>query len=212
MIKNYIFDFDGTLADTAGGIIKTMQETFKSFGFPTPSAEAVKNVIGLQLPGCMRGLGVKEEMVDEVCAAYRKLFPEIAIDYVGIFPGVKETLTQLRNEGKLLAIATSRNEASLKMIMKRHGMEDYFEVIVSATDNLPSKPAPDMVLTIMERKGLKAEETMVIGDTTFDIGMGNNAGCHSVAVTYGNHTREQLMTAEPDFIIDSMKELPKCMK
>ena len=207
MIQNYIFDFDGTIADTAGGIIKTMQETFKEHGLPAPSPEKIKHVIGLPLGKCMDGLGIATEKVDEMCATYRRLFPDIAMDYVGIFPEVKDTLTTLRNKGKVLAIATSRNEASLGMIMQRHGMDGYFEEIISATDNLPSKPAPDMVLEIMKRLEMNEEETLVIGDTTYDIEMGNAAYCYTCAVTHGNHDREKLSTANPNFIIDSFSDI-----
>lgn len=211
MIKNYIFDFDGTVADTIGGIVATMQETFRLQGRDIPSVEEIKRVIGLPLEGCMRGLGITVEGdVAELCATYRRIFPDIAMSQIQLFPDVKETLTELHNQGKRLAIATSRNKNSLTEIMKRHGVLDYFELLVSSSDGYAPKPAPDMVLGILDRLGISDSETVVIGDTSFDIEMGNKAHCWTCAVTYGNHTREKLMTAQPNFIVDSFSEVLSC--
>lgn len=211
MIKNYIFDFDGTVADTIGGIVATMQETFRLQGRDIPSVEEIKGVIGLPLEGCMRGLGIAVEGdVAELCATYRRIFPDIAMSQIELFPDVKETLTELHNQGKRLAIATSRNRNSLTEIMKRHGVLDYFELLVSSSDGYAPKPAPDMVLGILDRLGISDSETVVIGDTSFDIEMGNKAHCWTCAVTYGNHTREKLMTAQPNFIVDSFSEVLSC--
>lgn len=211
MIKNYIFDFDGTVADTTGGIVATMQETFRLYDRDIPSVEDIKGVIGLPLDGCMRGLSITDESdVTELCATYRRIFPDIAMSQIELFPEVKETLTELHKQGKRLAIATSRNKVSLTEIMKRHGVLDYFELLVSASDGYAPKPAPDMVLGILDQLGINENETVVIGDTTFDIEMGNKAHCWTCAVTYGNHTRERLMIAQPNFIIDSFSEVLSC--
>ena len=141
MIKNYIFDFDGTVADTIGGIVATMQETFRLQGRDIPSVEEIKGVIGLPLEGCMRGLGITVEGdVAELCATYRRIFPDIAMSQIQLFPDVKETLTELHKQGKRLAIATSRNRNSLTEIMKRHGVLDYFELL----------PGPRMMYQLLD--------------------------------------------------------------
>lgn len=211
MIKNYIFDFDGTVADTIGGIVATMQETFRLHGREIPSVDEIRGVIGLPLDGCMRALDISDESdVIELCATYRRIFPDIAMSQIELFPTVKETLTELHKNGKCLAIATSRNKHSLTEIMKRHGVLDNFDLLVSASDGYAPKPAPDMVLGILDKLGINQSETLVIGDTTFDIDMGNKAHCWTCAVTYGNHTRERLMTAQPNFIIDNFCEVLSC--
>ena len=211
MINNYIFDFDGTIADTIGGIVATMQETFRLHGREMPSVDDIKGVIGLRLDDCMRGLGIADEgEVTELCATYRRIFPDIAMSKIELFPEVKETLTELHKQGKRLAIATSRNKHSLTDIMKRHGVLDYFDLLVSASDGYAPKPAPDMVLGILDKLDINESETLVIGDTTFDIDMGNKAHCWTCAVTYGNHTRERLMTAQPNFIVDNFCEVLSC--
>lgn len=211
MVKNYIFDFDGTVADTIGGIVATMQETFRLHGREIPSVDEIKGVIGLRLDDCMRGLGIADEgEVTELCATYRRIFPDIAMSKIELFPDVKETLTVLHKQGKRLAIATSRNKHSLTEIMKCHGILDYFDLMVSASDGYAPKPSPDMVLGILNKLGINESETLVIGDTTFDIEMGNKAHCRTCAVTYGNHTRERLLTAQPNFIVDNFCEILSC--
>ncbi len=211
MIKNYIFDFDVTVDDTIGGIVATMQETYRLHGREIPTVDDIKGVIGLRLDDCMRGLGIADEdEVIELCATYRRIFPDIAMSKIELFPGVKETLTELHKQGKRLAIATSRNKHSLTEIMKRHGVLEYFDLLASASDGYAPKPAPDMVLGVLEEMGISESETMVIGDTTFDIEMGNKAHCWTCAVTYGNHTRDRLMTAQPNFIIDNFCEVLSC--
>lgn len=211
MIKNYIFDFDGTVVDTIRGIVATMQETFRLHDREIPTVDEIKGVIGLPLDGCMRGLGVADEGdVTELCATYRRIFPDVAMSQIELFPEVKDTLIELHKQDKRLAIATSRNKVSLTEIMKRQGVYDYFELLVSASDGYEPKPSPAMVMGILERMDITENETMVIGDTTFDLEMGNNANCWTCAVTYGNHTRERLLTAQPNFIVDSFSEILAC--
>lgn len=186
MITTYIFDFDGTIADTIKGITATMQETFRLHGWDIPVIEDIKGVIGLSLDGCMRGLGMADENdVTEMCATYRRIFPDVAMSQIELFPEVKDTLIELHKQGKRLAIATSRNKVSLTEIMKRHGVYDYFELLVSASDGYEPKPSPAMVMGILERMDIAENETMVIGDTTFDLEMGDKAHCWTCAVTYG---------------------------
>ena len=199
-----LFDFDGTLANTAPGIVLTMQKTFEEMGLAIPTEEAVRHTIGLPLKDCVRILGNFDDRQAEAGAAiYRRLFPLYEIDHISIFPEVQETLATLAAHGLRMAICTSRNKFSLDSILRRYHMEAFFETIITAdTHTLRPKPAPDMALVLMERLGIRAEETLVVGDTSFDIEMGRQAHCPTAAVTYGNHSRQQLLAACPTYIID----------
>lgn len=201
-MRAIFFDFDGTLADTAPGIVLTMQSTFRELGLPVPSEEAVRQTIGLPLSDALPLLGAPAA---EGMAVYQRLFPSCELTHISIFPEVWETLSRLKTNGIRMAICTSRNKESLDSIVTRHGLEGFFETVVTGSDGIPAKPAPDMVLTLLQRTGVG--QALVVGDTTFDIGMGNAAGCPTCAVTYGNHSAEQLQTAHPTYIIDRFSQL-----
>ena len=206
--KAILFDFDGTLADTAPCILRTMRETFTRMDIPVPDDEAMKATIGLPLEDALQLLGrLDDEGRTEAAALYRKLFPDYEGEFVKIFPRVRETLSRLKSDGIRMAIVTSRGLNSLLAINSHNDLGQYFETMVTNNDHLTPKPAPDMVLALLERMQLCKDETLVIGDTTFDIEMGNRAGCDTCAVTYGNHSRSKLATANPTFYIDHFNEL-----
>lgn len=212
-ILGIIFDFNGTLADTATVIVETMTRTFRDMGCPVPSEDAMRHTIGMKLLIALAQFGnLNECEASDALERYKKIFKEDGICRVALFPEVAEVLRRLREAGLRLAIATSRDADSLVSILKRNGVEDCFETFVSNDDRLAPKPDPQMVLTLLERMGLSADETVVVGDTTFDIDMGNGAGCTTCAVSWGNHDRKTLADAKPDFTIDSFSELPKLIK
>ena len=209
MPKAILFDFDGTLANTAPGIVLTMQKTFQEMCLPIPTDEEVRHTIGLPLKKCLQTLGqLSDKEAEEGTAIYRKLFPVYEIEHISIFPSVSETLSLLFSQGIRMAICTSRNKFSLDSILQRYALKNYFETILTAdTHQLNPKPAPDMALVLMERLQVNASQTLVVGDTTFDIEMGNRAHCATVAVTYGNHSRQQLLSANPTHIIDRFDQI-----
>lgn len=210
MTKAVFFDFDGTLADTAPGILKTMEQTFKDMGVAIPKEEDMLSTIGLRLDLALQKLGnFSDEKAQEAAAIYRKNFVTFELGYITIFPKVKETLQVLKSRNIRMAVATSRGINSLGSICERHGIKEYFETCVTYNDNLPPKPAPDMVLALLERMNLQKDEALVVGDTTFDIEMGNRAGCKTIAVTYGNHPLPRLLEANPTYVIDTFDEILK---
>lgn len=208
MIRAVIFDFDGTLADTAMGIVSTMYQTFRELELPLPSEAAIRDTIGLPLAQAMQILqDLDAEHGEAAASVYRRLFPSVGIHLVTFFPGVHDVLKALNSKGIRVAIATSRGTPSLVEILANNHASDLVETFVTSSDNLPPKPSPGLVLALLERMGLDSGEVLVVGDTTFDIEMGNSAGCRTCAVTYGNHSREKLMTASPTYIIDAFPQL-----
>lgn len=209
--KAYLLDFDGTIANTVRCITATMHETFRQMGFAPeqiPSYDAMVETIGLPLLGALKDLGnLDDERAQYATDLYRQIFKTLEKETIEIFPHVAETIRELHRQGKRLAIVTSRNYPSLERILQYHGLFNYFEEFMTNTPGIAPKPAPDMVNILLERMGLRPEDAIVIGDTTFDIEMGNRAGCRTIAVTYGNHSREKLCTASPTQVIDSFDQL-----
>lgn len=212
MIRYLVFDFDGTLADSTEGIIKTTRATFARMGLPEPADADVRQGIGLPLKGALQTAGIPVNRLDEGADIYHEVFYEIAPKHIVLFPGVKDALAELASLGYRMGIATSRSEHSLVMLLGEHGISQFFEVLGAVGSVERPKPNPDIVLWVLARMGASPDQALVIGDTVFDIQMGKSARCSTCAVTYGNHGREQLLTSEPDFLIDDLRQLPRLLR
>lgn len=212
-IRCIIFDFDGTLADTAAGIVATQQEMLRRLGLPESSPEQMRAAIGLPLKECLRvGANVPDSMLESAAKLYREIFFDCASEFIEIFDGVRPTLEWLSDKGIEMAIATSRGRNSLGRILEAHGLTEFFKDWVTADDCIKPKPAPDLVLALLERMGRSSAETLVVGDTTFDIQMGKGAGCRTLGVSYGNHSPEMLATATPDWIAGDCRYIMDLLK
>jgi len=209
MFKNIIFDFDGTIADTNQGIINTFTRSFEELKLAVPSVAEMSATIGLPLRQAFGVLHpeLDDAMLDTCFATYRRFFYEYELLAISLFPKVKETLEELHSRGVRMAIATSRGRNSLDIIMENVGINGYFEGVFTVESVTRHKPAPDLALLIIKELGLSPEETLVVGDTTFDLMMGQGAGCKVCGVTYGNHPTEKLREVSPDFIVDSFDGL-----
>lgn len=210
--KAIIFDFDGTLADTAPVILTTMRATFETLGKAVPTEADMRATIGLPLWQALRDLAsLAPAEIEPTVALYRRLFPSDG-GAVSLFPGVAATLRRLHEAGLTLAVCTSREESSLRAILRANGVEQYFSQFVTNTDGLAPKPAPDMVTELLRRVRLTPAEAIVVGDTTYDILMGAAAGCPTVAVTYGNHPLSRLLTSRPTYVINRFEEITQLSK
>lgn len=211
-IKNIILDFDGTLGDTAAVIIQTMQATIKELNLPVRSDEECAAMIGLRLIEIPAVLFPECGDIGELYAeTYRRLFYTFNTDgAVTLYPHVMETLEQLKRRGITLTIASSRSHASLTQYVESLGLSSLISYILGADDVKEGKPNPELVNKILGIFHFKAEETLVVGDTIFDIKMGKNAGTMTCGVSYGNGSRESLLGS--DWIIDDFGELLELMK
>lgn len=210
--KLIILDFDGTLADTSRGIVRTMTATFEQCGYAVPSDAAICRTIGLPLVQSIAELaGIEGEKLVEAVDTYRELFETIGNKGVTLFPEVKETLCTLHELGYTLCIATSRGHESVKSMCRELGILPFMSHIVACEDVEKAKPHPEAVLTLMQKTAMTPSQTWVVGDTTFDIGMGRGAQCRTIGVTYGNHTREELLGAHATKVIDRFSDVLKCV-
>ena len=205
--KIIILDFDGTLADTAGVIIRTMQATIQELGLPSRTDSQCAAMIGLRLAEIPAALYPDHEIDGDLYAAtYRRLFHIFNTDgAVELYPNVLETLKELKGRGLTLTIASSRSNASLTDYMKSLDLTDTITYILGAEDVKEGKPAPEPVIRTLKEFGFSPEEAIVVGDTVFDIKMGQNAGTRTCGVTYGNGSRESL--SEADWLIDDFSNL-----
>lgn len=207
-----VFDMDGTLIDTQGLISEHMATAFSGHGLPEPTPADVRQIIGLSLPVAIARLARSEDpvFVDRVVETYRAAYRsglEQSADREPLFPGARAALDRLRTRPDiLLGIATGKGLAGVSRILANHGLTDYF-VTLQTPDHNPSKPAPGMLLRAMAETGMSPNETIMIGDTVFDIELAVNAGCRSVGVTWGYHDPADLLRAGAWAIIDSYEQL-----
>lgn len=208
-MKTIILDFDGTIADTRQSILETVRRTLLALSLPPVNDLDVQNVIGLPLRETFIRVAhiTDETMVEKAMATYREIFGDVSKHVVKLFPNVAETLHTLKEKGLILAIASSRGHESLETLMNMLGISSYISFILGEQDVVNKKPAPDMVLRILDQTGTVAKDALVVGDTIYDIQMGQGAGCLTCGVTYGNQTSEQLRKQGADYIIDDFAQI-----
>ena len=210
-MKLIILDFDGTLADTRGLIVKTMQQTIASLGLESRTDDECASMIGLPLKQAFTDLiPMTDAMGDQCVDTYRRIFNENNAAYtIPTFSNVLETLRLLSQKGYTLTIASSRSHRSLMEFVVGMDLQEVLSYVLGAEDVSQAKPNPEPVLNTLEKFGCSPDEALVVGDTWYDIEMGRRAGVRTCGVTYGNGTREELLNAGADFLIDDFGELLK---
>ncbi|NLT99931.1 MAG: HAD-IA family hydrolase [Pseudomonas lundensis] len=206
--KLLIFDWDGTLADSIGRIVTSMQEAAQRAGRAERDDEAIKGIIGLGLPEAI--LTLYPDMAAEQVIAFRQHYANtyIALDAEPspLFVGVVESLEAFRAQGYRLAVATGKARRGLDRVLKAHGWERFFDV-TRAADETASKPDPLMLNQILAHCDMRPEQALMVGDASFDLLMARNAGIDSVAVSYGAQSIERLRGFDPVLEVDHFPEL-----
>lgn len=201
-----IFDWDGTLIDSADKIVACMQAAAKEVEMPIPTDAAVRNIIGLGLPEAVDVIfeGISPEKNEAIRLQYAKHFKaadQIPCDF---FPGVIDALNRFKAQGYILAIATGKSRVGLNRMLANAGLSHFFD-ITRCADETKSKPDPLMLKEILAAYPNK--KACMVGDTEFDLGMAQALGMTSIGVSYGAHDVERLKRHDPALIIDHFSEL-----
>jgi phosphoglycolate phosphatase len=207
-----IFDWDGTLIDSAGHIASALQAAFRDLALPVPSTMAARHVIGLGLHDAMAYLnpGLGRNRYDDIADRYRAHF--LAGDRaVELFPAVATGIPALHLDGYLLAVATGKSRRGLDRSLQQTGLDRYFHASRCADEGFP-KPHPDMLHNVMRQLGAEPARTLMIGDTTHDLQMARNAGVAALAVSYGAHQLIDLENMKPLSCAGSFGELLQWLK
>jgi phosphoglycolate phosphatase len=203
-----VFDWDGTLMDSEAKIVRCMQAAAVDVGIPDPGAAAIRDIIGLGLNEAMQVLFPEQAPVRraELVERYRRHFLELDTTGMPLFPGVTQGLTQLTQQGYLLAIATGKARRGLNRVLDDTGMRHLF-VSSRCADEAISKPHPQMLEDILDDTGVDAERALMVGDTVYDMEMARNAKVAGLAVSYGVHARERLLGCGALACVDSFPEV-----
>lgn len=202
-----VFDWDGTLMDSTAAIVRCIQAAAKDLGQPVPSESAAAHVIGLGLPDAMQAVmpGMDPALVPRMVERYRYHFLSRDHDLV-LFDGVRELLDELASQGYFLAVATGKSRVGLNRALNAAGLLSTFDATRCADETF-SKPHPAMLQELTRELGQDLRRTVMIGDTTHDLLMANNAGARGIAVEYGAHPVDQLHACQPLFSAKNVPEL-----
>lgn len=213
MIRLVLFDCDGTLVDSQHLISAAMAETFTSIDLAAPSIAAVRRVVGLSLEEAIARL-LPEPRRDEATALsarykenYFRLKSDPKVPQDELFDGAREALQTLHRENYLLGVATGKSRRGLRATLERHGLADLF-VTLQTADDAPGKPDPTMALQAMTEAGVAPQETVVIGDTVFDVMMARQAGAGALGVSWGYHDPHELTQAGAIGLLERFDEVP----
>ncbi|MEA3638845.1 MAG: HAD-IA family hydrolase [Lamprobacter sp.] len=197
-IELIVFDWDGTLMDSEARIVASMQAAFADIGRPSPPAAAVRAVIGLGLEEAMLRLpGVSsDEDLSEIIARYRHHYLSANATPTPLFEGAMALIEALHQRGQLLAVATGKSRRGLDQALDQTGLRPWFHATRCAEETL-SKPHPGMLHELMDELGAKPANTLMIGDTDYDVLMAHNAGVRALAVSYGTQSAARLLEHKP---------------
>lgn len=206
-IKLIVFDWDGTLMDSEAQIVTCMQAAIADLALESRNDEQVKNIIGLGLQEAVARLYPEADatLVRTIADAYRTHWLGSNRQSV-LFPGVEETLHLLKQEGFRMAVATGKGRGGLDKVLRETGLTTLFDA-TRCSDETRSKPHPLMLEQIMRELNCTPPQTLMIGDTEYDMEMANNAGTHAVAVAYGVHAWPRLQRHAPLTCLDRITEL-----
>lgn len=203
-----IFDWDGTLMDSVGRIVSSMQQTARYLELQVPTEQAVRDIIGISLnPAIERLFGRLEvEQYDQFMNYYRQCYVVDDPTPSPLFHKAHDVLAELRQRGHRLAVATGKARHGLERVWDESKSRHYFDFSRCA-DESESKPSPKMLQDILDQAGVSVDQAIMVGDSIHDMKMAENMGMARVGVSFGAHDRQRLMTHQPLAVIDQLSDL-----
>ncbi len=210
-MKLAVFDCDGTLVDGQAAVCDAMETAFAQAGLPAPDRGEVRRIVGLSLPQAVRALAPEADPTRQTAAvaAYKTAFRETRESgqlEEPLFEGLRQLLGELRDAGWALAVATGKSDRGLAACLSGHGIDHLFASLQTA-DRHPSKPDPAMLEAALREAGASAGDTVMIGDTSFDMAMARAAGVRAIGVAWGYHAPDELRAAGADAVAGTVAEL-----
>ena len=209
MFKLLVFDWDGTLMDSANRIVACVQAAAEDLSLPVPTEDAAKDIIGLGLDEAMARLFPESDRGEkgQIVERYRHHYLFANQTPTPLFEGARDVVEMLKSEGYLLAVATGKGRPGLNRVLEQSGLGPLFHATRCA-DEAFSKPHPDMMLQILDELGVDAHEALMIGDTEYDMNMAHSAGAKALGVSYGVHEKQRIVDCSPLDCLDDVTEIP----
>lgn len=208
-----VFDWDGTLMDSIGSIVACTQATIVELGLATVPAARIRSSVGLGGRATVELLrpGSDEATARRIMETFRRHWFATYRDRPVLFPSAAPALSTLAAAGYLLAVATGKSRRGLDHDLAATGIGHLFHASRTA-DESRAKPHPQMLLDLLDELGARPAETLMVGDSRWDLEMAAGAGTPAVAVTTGAHRHEELEGSAPLAILDDLGELPEWLR
>jgi phosphoglycolate phosphatase len=205
----YLFDLDGTLTDSAPGILNSYRHALSFFGIEMPGDEETTAFLGPPLRKVFREyFEFSEKDIEQAVLKFREYLSEKGIYENELYPGIERLLDDLKAEGKVIALATSKVTSFAERILKHFGIDGYFDFIGGDTLEGTRGSKPEVISYVLESLDIEDKSKVVmIGDREFDIIGAREVGIDSIGVTYGYGSHEELKKAKPTIIMGSVEEL-----
>ena len=207
MIDCLLFDFDGTLFDTVEGITKSVQYAVNKLGL-SPELESLRCFAGPPLVDMfMEHFGFDRDTAVQATADFRERYKPIGLYECRVFPGIPEMLARLRDAGYQLGVATSKPQVLAGELLEREGMLSLFDVLVGSSPDRNNDSKADVLRRAMEALDVSASETVLIGDTKYDVLGAKQCGVPCIGVGWGYAAEGELEAAGADFIVPDIPAL-----
>ncbi len=211
--KNIFFDLDGTLVDSFAGVTNGIYHSLKFYpDIPVPEREALRVFIGPPLyDSYEKYFGMDSKTAIEAVARYREYYFEKGVNENTVFDGMLDLLSHLKENGARVIMATSKPEVFAVKIAESTGMKPYFDFIRGASLDGSLLKKEDIIADVIRTQGMDKKETVMIGDTLFDVEGAEKNGMDCIAVTYGFGKAEELEGSSAVAVADSVKELEELL-
>ncbi len=208
-----VFDWDGTLMDSIGSIVECARAAALELGVEPAAEEVMRSAVGLGLADTIERLlpGAGPDQARRMVEAYRRHWVETYRERPRLYPQTAEVLDELGRSGYLLALATGKGRRGLEHDLAATGLAGRF-LATRTADDAPSKPHPKMLLDLLDELGAGPAESLMIGDSRWDLEMARNAGVGSVAVATGTWPRHELAGYGPLATLGGVAELPEWLR
>jgi phosphoglycolate phosphatase len=213
--KLAVFDVDGTLVDSRRSIAEAMAAAFRALGLPAPGYDETRRIVGLSLEPAIAVLapGLERARYPKLASAYKDAF--VANREAGLaeplYHGARATVDALKAAGWRLGVATGKARRGVEVFIERHGFSGVFDAAFCADDG-PGKPDPHMLNCVIAAVGADPTQTVMIGDTSFDMAMACAAGARAQGVSWGFHTVEEIRAGGAHHVADDFAILDDALR
>jgi phosphoglycolate phosphatase len=205
-VSHIIFDWDGTIMNSAGKIVWCMQKAAALASLPIPNSKQVEHIIGISLlPAVQQLFDIGVNKAQEVCTYYKQAYLEQDQTPCPLFDGAHEVLSALSSR-YTLGVATGKARRGLQRAFEQTNSAVYFSDTRCA-DEADSKPSPDMLIQLLKQWQIEPHQAVMIGDTTYDMQMAEAISMPRIGVSYGVHDKLAILQHGPAHVVDALHEL-----